>query len=260
MSGPLHVVPGPLSLLWLGAGAALIAGGVALFASSQHDHETRVAIRVDCSAGVGCPLAESLALDVWSENRSATLPLDVVVPKSALADLEDAGASFVVLEADIDAVAHAEAERLAVTANVMGGDWFAEFRDYRAIEQHLQELAEQYPQRASLHGIGTSLDGRTLWALRVGGAHDDDLPMLINGTQHAREWIAAMTATCVADRLVTEYDSDPAIRTLVDSTEVWLVPVVNPDGYQYSWGQDRYWRKNRSGGHGVDLNRNFSVA
>jgi carboxypeptidase T len=110
------------------------------------------------------------------------------------------------------------------------------------------------------HAYRLTLDGRTLWALRVGGAHDDDLPMLINGTQHAREWIAAMTATCVADRLVTEYDSNPAIRNLVDSTEVWLVPVVNPDGYQYSWGQDRYWRKNRSGGHGVDLNRNFSVA
>jgi murein tripeptide amidase MpaA len=53
---------------------------------------------------------------------------------------------------------------------------------------------------------------------------------------------------------------DPAIRELVDHTTLWVVPVVNPDGYQYSWGTDRYWRKNRRDRHGVDLNRNFGVA
>src|SRR5512138_2293267 len=69
-----------------------------------------------------------------------------------------------------------------------------------------------------------------------------------------------MVTTCVADRLVRDYDRDSEIRAFVDSTELWIVPVVNPDGYQYSWATDRYWRKNRRGGHGVDLNRNYSVA
>jgi hypothetical protein len=68
-----------------------------------------------------------------------------------------------------------------------------------------------------------------------------------------------MVTTCVADRLVRDYDSDPAIRAFVDRTVLWVVPVVNPDGYQHSWASDRYWRKNRRGGYGVDLNRNFSV-
>jgi murein tripeptide amidase MpaA len=84
--------------------------------------------------------------------------------------------------------------------------------------------------------------------------------MLIDGTQHAREWISSMVTTCVADRLVRDYDRDPAIRAFVDATDLWVVPVVNPDGYQYSWSTDRYWRKNRRDRHGVDLNRNFSVA
>src|SRR5436305_1081127 len=76
----------------------------------------------------------------------------------------------------------------------------------------------------------------------------------------AREWIAAMTTTCVADRLVRDYDRDPAIRDFVDRHDLWIVPVANPDGYQHSWSADRYWRKNRRDGHGVDLNRNFGVA
>ncbi|MBA2543937.1 MAG: hypothetical protein H0V17_30115 [Deltaproteobacteria bacterium] len=50
------------------------------------------------------------------------------------------------------------------------------------------------------------------------------------------------------------------MRAFVDSTDLWVVPVVNPDGYQHSWSTNRYWRKNRREGHGVDLNRNFGVA
>jgi hypothetical protein len=83
--------------------------------------------------------------------------------------------------------------------------------------------------------------------------------MMINGTQHAREWISTMVSMCVADRLVRGYDTDPAIKDFVDHTTLWVVPVVNPDGYQHSWATDRYWRKNRRDRHGVDLNRNFGV-
>jgi len=50
-------------------------------------------------------------------------------------------------------------------------------------------------------------------------------------------------------------DLDPAIKAFVDRTELWVVPVVNPDGYQHSWAGDRYWRKNRRDRHGVGLSR-----
>ncbi len=236
-----------------------VAGAVALVAT-HGTPSARAAIRVDCGDGSVCTLAEELAADVWSEERAPGDPLDVVVDKQALDRLAAAGAHWTVIDPDIDATARAEAERLRAHSLSDGSDWFAEFRDYTAIEAHMGELAELAPQRASVQGIGATLDGRTIWALHVGGKSDDAMPMLINGTQHAREWISAMAATCVADRLVRDYDKDPAIRAFVDTTEAWIVPVVNPDGYQYSWGQDRYWRKNRRGGYGVDLNRNFSVA
>ncbi|HEY4222001.1 MAG TPA: M14 metallopeptidase family protein [Myxococcota bacterium] len=207
-----------------------------------------------------CALADQLAVDVWSEERAPADPLDVVVTEPGLARLKAAGAVYAVLDPDIDASARAEAERLHAHAQSASGDWFAEFRDYNAITARLGELAELAPERASVHGIGSTVDGRTIWALKIGGGKDGAIPMLINGGQHAREWISTMSATCIADRLVRDYDKDPAIRAFVDSTDAWIVPVANPDGYQYSWGQDRYWRKNRHGGYGVDLNRNFSVA
>jgi hypothetical protein len=69
-----------------------------------------------------------------------------------------------------------------------------------------------------------------------------------------------MVTTCIADRLLRGRDTDPAFRAFLDHTTLWVVPVVNPDGYQYSWSGRRFWRKNRRGDHGVDLNRNFGVA
>src|SRR6185295_4900112 len=98
----------------------------------------------------------------------------------------------------IDAAARAEADRLRSPAAARPGDWFGEYRDFDAISAHLRELAELAPDRASLQAIGGSIEGRPLWALRIGGA-PGTTPMLINGTQHAREWIATMVATCIAD-------------------------------------------------------------
>jgi len=229
-------------------------------ASRSTTTPTRVAIRVQCQDRAACSLAASLALDVWSEHQGPGLPIDIVVTDDALARLDSAGVTWQVLVPDIDAVARAEFERLHSPAAARPTDWFAEYRDYRAITTYLHQLADLAPDRAAVQGIGSSLDGRSIWALRIGGSAPDATPMLIDGTQHAREWIAAMVSVCVADRLVRGYDRDPAIRDFVDHTELWVVPVVNPDGYQHSWASDRYWRKNRRDRHGVDLNRNFAVA
>ena len=206
----------------------------------------RVAVSVDCRSS--CAKAEALALDVWSEERGPDLPLDIVVSED---DLDKLGAPYQLLVPDIDAAAAAEHARVQDA----GGDFFSDYRDYRAITAHLEQLAGT--GRAELVPIGSSLEARTIWAIKIGNG---GTKMLVNGTQHAREWISSMATTCVADRLVRDYDRDPKIRAFVDTTTLWLVPVVNPDGYQYSWASDRYWRKNRRGNHGVDLNRNFGTA
>jgi len=61
--------------------------------------------------------------------------------------------------------------------------------------------------------------------------------------------------------LVESYDSNAEVRQLVDNCEIWILPLVNPDGLEYSIHFYRYWRKNRrdnrDGTFGVDLNRNY---
>jgi len=210
----------------------------------------RMAISVTCETR--CAEVEALADDVWLRTEGT---LDVVVRADRLAEL---GMPYTVISSDIDADAAAEMARIRAGA-VQSADWFAEYKEYGAITEKLQSLVAAAPDRTHLRVIGYSIEGRPIYALRIGAASATERPLLVDGTLHAREWIASMTSTCIADRLVTEYDTNAAVRALLDRMPVWVVPVANPDGYQHAWSANRYWRKNRRGSGGVDLNRNFGV-
>jgi len=98
-------------------------------------------------------------------------------------------------------------------------------------------LARDFPQVTKLVKIGTTLQGREILALKVTqGARDKPdgsrPAVLFSATQHAREWIA----TEIDRRLMYHYiegwgAEDPTIVKLLQSTELWFVPVMNLDGY-----------------------------
>jgi carboxypeptidase T len=225
------------------------------------DPATRSAVRVRPSDDAQLEIVQAVALDQWSEHVAIAQPvLDVVVDGAGLVRLSEAGVAYELLVPDIDAVAAAERERLQQPKSQRPSDWFAEYHDFQAIHARLEWLAAEHPELVSLSVIGSSIEGRPLLAMQIGGRDEAAVPMLINGGQHAREWIAAMVPICITERLIGGYETDAALRAFVDGTRLWVVPVVNPDGYQYSWNADRYWRKNRRDDHGVDLNRNFGIA
>ena len=85
--------------------------------------------------------------------------------------------------------------------------------------------------------------------------------VLVNGGQHAREWLAVAATACAAEELARTVED-----ALLEDITLVVVPVMNPDGYEWSRHPegDRLWRKNRrpAGLHecaGVDLNRNWPV-
>jgi len=81
------------------------------------------------------------------------------------------------------------------------------------------------------------------------------------GAHHAREWISVDVPLLIAKYLIEKYGVDSTITHLIDQAVIWVIPMVNPDGHQYSVLMDRLWRKNRrnngDGSFGVDLNRNY---
>lgn len=91
---------------------------------------------------------------------------------------------------------------------------------------------------------------------------DENEPeIMYNSIHHAREPMALMQNIYYMWYLLENYDTDPEIKSIVDNTELYFVPVVNPDGYLYNQVTDAngggFWRKNRKDGHGTDNNRNY---
>ena len=89
--------------------------------------------------------------------------------------------------------------------------------------------------------------------------------MLFTAGQHAREHLTIEMALYLLNEFTSKYATDPRIKGLVDSREIWIVFNVNPDGSEYdvATGSYRSWRKNRqpngtSSSVGTDLNRNWS--
>ena len=74
-----------------------------------------------------------------------------------------------------------------------------------------------------------------------------------------------MTNMYAAQQLLGQYGTDNSISEMLDEVDFFVIPVVNPDGYEYTWSSPsrRYWRKNRrvnaNGSIGVDLNRNWGA-
>ena len=140
------------------------------------------------------------------------------------------------------------------------------------IRDQMYAVARANPQIAELVKVGTSVQGREILAVKLTqgarGETDGSRPaVLYSATQHAREWIATETSRRLMNYYVDRWRAnDRSVRKLLQSTELWFMPVLNPDGYQYTFDTERLWRKNLrdnngdgqiSVGDGVDPNRNF---
>ena len=145
-----------------------------------------------------------------------------------------------------------------------GGGINGAYHSYRELETDMLALQQKYPGLAKVFDIGDSLEKRNIYALKISAnvaLDEDEAEVLFLGCHHAREWISVEVPFLFGKYLLENYASDPEVKRMVDRSEVWIVPLVNPDGLEYTIHVYRYWRKNRrankDGTYGVDLNRNY---
>ena len=90
---------------------------------------------------------------------------------------------------------------------------------------------------------------------------ENEPQILYTAIHHAREPNSLSQLIFYMWYLLENYDLDNEIKSIVDNTELFFVPVINPDGYLYNEKTDPngggFWRKNRKNGNGVDNNRNY---
>ena len=225
-------------------------------------YDGQVVVRATLRNAQDLMLMTQLSDDPWSHAPGIGAPSDWRLPRERLVTLRAAGVPLEVLIPDVQAAVQAERDRLSQPQEAV--DWFADFKDLAAINARLDAFVAARPDLCSIVNLPvTTIQGRTIKGIRI-SRHPAGTAMpafSFTGTQHAREWGGTMTAMWIIDRLVEDADTDARVGAILDSSEVFVFPVINPDGYLHSWSTSRLWRKNRrlnsGGSYGVDLNRNW---
>ncbi|WP_164972758.1 M14 family zinc carboxypeptidase [Lacibacter luteus] len=154
----------------------------------------------------------------------------------------------------------------AFTSGSIGG-----YYSLSEMEAKLDDMATNYPTLVSKFSIGTTVEGRTIWCVKISdipGTDESEPEVLYSGLHHAREAMSMHNLIFFMQYILQNYSSDSRISNIINNRELFFVPCVNPDGWNYNCvtnptggGMHRKNRRNVGGqtNVGIDLNRNYSV-
>ena len=134
--------------------------------------------------------------------------------------------------------------------------------NYDAMTKYLQEWAQKCSRISRLSSVGQSVEGRQLWVYEISdnpGTHEAGEPEVkYIANMHGNEVVGReMILKLIAD-FCNEYDHSQRIRSLIDNTRIFLMPSMNPDGYELAVKEGKGdWLVGRTNANSVDLNRNF---
>jgi len=164
------------------------------------------------------------------------------------------------------------------------------YRNYSDMLTELMQLQAAYPNLVSVESIGNSWGSaynaqgysayqnfdHQLWAVKLSDnvtINEDEPYFYFVGEHHAREPVSLETVMGILNHLLDGYGTDPEITNIVDNSQIWFVPLLNPDGHKIVINQTNvWWRKNLidnnnnhvidmggsdGGPDGTDLNRNY---
>ncbi|OXB58048.1 hypothetical protein ASZ78_007707 [Callipepla squamata] len=195
-----------------------------------------------------------------------------------------------------DIIASQQLERSSSTFN------YGTYHSLASIYQELENLASEYGNVVTKIQIGESYEKRPLYVLKVCTGRGNRPAIWLDAGIHSREWVTQASAmwiarkvtlpvidfilsrvrlyfkvpcTCVcsacsvnsllpAPKIASDYGNDPSVTSLLNNLDIFLLPVANPDGYEFTHTTNRMWRKTRSKNSGslcigVDPNRNWDA-
>ncbi len=146
------------------------------------------------------------------------------------------------------------------------------YHTYEETVQELDSIATFYPAITKLYELGLSTrDSLPIYGIKVSdnpAIKEDEPAILFNGVHHAEELLGGEVALYLLKDLVSKYGTDSAITYWINNSEIWIIPILNPEGHNVvTSGLDTIWRKNKRDNNnngffdldsdGVDLNRNY---
>ncbi|KAM5188032.1 carboxypeptidase A4 isoform 2-T2 [Callospermophilus lateralis] len=183
--------------------------------------------------------SDNFKLNFWRSPSALGRPVDVLVPSISLQPVK----SFL------------KSQGLEYSVTI----------DDLQIYQEMDNIATDFPDLASRVKIGQSFENRPMYVLKFSTGGEQRPAIWLNAGIHSREWISQATAIWTARKIVSDYGEDPAVTSILEKVDIFLLPVANPDGYVYTHTRNRLWRKTRSlnpGSRcvGTDPNRNWNAS
>jgi len=242
-----------------------------------------VAVSILCCIWAGSPTSPAQPLTCVRIESSAAAPLAQHLIEAGFdvpaGSITEESFDVIVSDAELDILRHhglepemialgrpfrdIQNERLALSAVPSG------YPDLAQIWAQMDAAESAFPSICRVvdltetYGTPATFEGRHIVAVKISDQvmEDEDEPaFLLVSAHHAREIVTPVVALYAVEQFTQQYGLDPAITALVDEYEIWVAPVWNPDGYEYVFTTNNYWRKNRrdfGDGVGVDLNRNY---
>jgi hypothetical protein len=137
-------------------------------------------------------------------------------------------------------------------------DWDV-YPTYQGYLDMMNQYATDYPSLCQIVNIGTTVQGRQLLFAKISAnvnSEENEPEVQFSSSMHGDEITGYVLMLRLINYLLTNYGTDPQITRLLDSTEVWINPLANPDG-TYRGGDNSVYGAWRYNANSVDLNRNF---
>lgn len=139
---------------------------------------------------------------------------------------------------------------------------FDKYYNFVDMTRRLKSLAQKYQPIANLSSIGKSVEGRELWVMRISSQPRAEVPgkpgFKYVGNMHGDETVSRQVLIYLIELLLTRYGEDQRVTELVNTTDIYIMPSMNPDGFEKSVEGDCSGNAGgRNNAKNIDLNRSF---
>ncbi|XP_067651303.1 carboxypeptidase A2-like [Haliotis asinina] len=218
-------------------------------------------------------MLQNEGIDIWRLSSGPNTSLDFILPPNMDALMDSLTLTPTVQIPDVEKAIKVslfsnEQARLQNSATTF------DYGVYHPMSEIYQWMLDQAASTkyATVIDIGSTNGGNDIKALKISVSLQSNRPaVFLEGTLHAREWVAPASILWMTNELLQRYGTDAEVTAILNVFDIYVIPVVNVDGYIYSWQSPgtRLWRKNRddprtfiekaSGCIRTDLNRNFRI-
>ncbi|XP_075056646.1 carboxypeptidase B [Mixophyes fleayi] len=212
-------------------------------------------------------LAENANLDFWVpdsvdlvvEGKNADFRAERHVSFDVQAMIEQSGMPYAIIIDDLQDALEKQRD-----SNIRAVHSYEKYNDLDTINAWSANIAAGNPSLVSRSQIGSSHEGRPIYLLKVGRSGANKKAVFIDCGFHAREWVSIAFCQWWVKEAVNGYGSNAEFTNLLNNLDFYVLPVLNVDGYAYTWTNNRMWRKTRSPNSGstcvgTDPNRNFNA-